>query len=144
MTPTEFFRDLNKNTMSIVEDFYAPDATLVDPLGEIQGAKRIRAYYAYQYNNVLEISWDMEPEIVSGDQRVLFWKMNLRTKNLNGGEPFSVPGSSRFRLDPQGKVLFHQDYFDVGAFVYERVPVLKNVIFYLKSKLKKGLENAEG
>jgi len=93
---------------------------------------------------VLEISWDMEPEIVSGDQRVLFWKMNLRTKNLNGGEPFSVPGSSRFRLDPQGKVLFHQDYFDVGAFVYERVPVLKNVIFYLKSKLKKGLENAEG
>lgn len=140
MTPTEFFHQLNKDTMNLVAEFYAPDATLKDPLGEVHGAAQIRAYYAYQYNNVQEIRWDTEPELVQGDQRVLFWKMHLKSKHLNGGESFTVPGISRFRYDAKGKVSYHEDSFDVGAFVYERVPILKNVIALLKRQMRKGLE----
>jgi hypothetical protein len=35
----------------------------------------------------------------------------------------------------QGKVIYHRDYFDMGAFIYERVPVLDRVIAYVKGKL---------
>jgi ketosteroid isomerase-like protein len=139
MTPTEFFRNLNSTTMSTVLEFYKSDAVFVDPLGKIEGADKIQAYYAYQYKNAQKISWTIEPEIISGKTRVLVWTMHLTAAELNGGKPFDVQGMSRFTVESDGKVSFHQDYFDVGAFVYERVPVLKNIIFFVKDRMKKGL-----
>jgi hypothetical protein len=34
-----------------------------------------------------------------------------------------------------GKVISDRDYFDMGEFIYERVPVLRSVIGYIKRKM---------
>lgn len=141
MTPTEFFKNLNKNTMHLVDEFYAPEAVLVDPMGEIKGSKRIRAYYQHQYQAVTSIAWTTEPEMVDGSQRVLFWTMHLSAPRLNGGKSYDVQGSSRFKLNESGKVVFHQDYFDVGAFVYEKIPVMSTITLFIKNQLLKGVHD---
>jgi hypothetical protein len=141
MTPTEFFHGLNKNTMHLVNKFYASDAVLRDPVGEVRVVERIKAYYAHQYAGAEEISWEIEPEVISGSQVIIAWKMNLKVASLNGGKAFTVPGMSRIFLNEKGQATLHEDYFDVGAFIYERVPVLKNLIAYIKGQLKKGVQN---
>jgi len=140
MKPSEFFKQLNKDSMELVEEFYRPNAVLVDPLGRIEGSKRIRAYYEYQYQNAESISWDIGTEFVSGKEHSFNWTMNLKAAALNGGKEFAVDGMSRLVVEDDGKVSFHQDYFDVGAFLYEKIPVLKNVIYFIKGRMKKGLE----
>ncbi len=143
MSPTYFFKNLNSNTMGSVLEFYKPDAIFVDPMGEVKGAKNIQAYYAYQYKNAEKISWTTEPEIIQGKIHILIWTMHLTASSLNGGKAFDVQGMSRFIIEEDGKASFHQDYFDVGAFVYEKVPVLKNIIFFVKDRMKKGLHEQE-
>jgi hypothetical protein len=42
-------------------------------------------------------------------------------------------GGLRFGAD--GKVIFHQDYFDAGAFLYEKILILGREIRWIKSRL---------
>jgi hypothetical protein len=34
--------------------------------------------------------------------------------------------------------MFHRDYFDLGEFVYERIPVLNSVVKFIKNRMKGG------
>ena len=130
----EFFNGTTKETMSRVDDFYAADALFRDPVGELRGAAAIKAYYARLYENVLSIRFDFESEVVQGDEHVVTWVMRLRHKAIEGGKEISLPGASHVRF-ANGKAVYHRDYFDMGAFVYEHVPVLGAGVRYVKKKV---------
>lgn len=62
--------------------------------------------------------------------------MRLKTPALNSGMTFSVDGSSLIEFSgPEGKAISHRDYFDMGEFVYERIPILKLIIQAIKKRL---------
>ena len=63
----------------------------------------------------------------------LEWKMHLKTKALNGGKEMTVDGMSLVTFGSQGKAISHRDYFDMGEFVYEKIPVLKASLVSLKT-----------
>lgn len=130
----DFFNGTTKETMSRVDDFYAKDALFRDPVGEIRGAAAIKAYYARLYENVLSIRFDFESEIVQGDEHVVTWVMTMRHKAIEGGKEVSLPGASHIRFS-NGKAVYHRDYFDMGAFVYEHIPVLGAGVRYVKKKV---------
>ena len=81
--------------------------------------------------------FDFDRQLVSGNEEVLFWTMTLKSKNLNSGKEYSVTGNSHmiFSTSTQ-KCIYHRDYFDMGAFVYERLSILKSVIGFIKDRMK--------
>lgn len=40
------------------------------------------------------------------------------------------------RFDDQGKIVFHQDYWDAGSVVYERVPVVGWFVRKIKARVR--------
>ena len=138
MSGKEFFLKLNKDTMGIVAEFYAPEAVLIDPVGQESGSHKIRAYYEHQYKNLKEIHWDFSKQIIQGRTEILEWQMTIRHPALNGGDRFTVPGSSIIEFDVSGRAVKHHDYFDMGAFVYERIPGFRFIINFIKRRLQAG------
>ncbi|MEO5668033.1 MAG: nuclear transport factor 2 family protein [Bdellovibrionota bacterium] len=134
LTPQEFFSRLNKNTMPLVNEFYAMDAHFQDPTVDLMGADRIRAHYAHQYEGLEFIKWDFGHESIDGERHVLPWKMTLKHPGLNGGEEYAVDGISVIDMRA-GKAFYHRDYFDMGAFVYERIPVMRTLVKFLKGRM---------
>ena len=135
-----FFQKLDKNSMSLVSEFYSTDAEFIDPIGKMKGAAALKKYYEGLYENAEEIRFDFSNVYESGNTVVGIWSMTLKTKKLNGGEPYTVDGNSVVTFDPAtGKAIYHRDYFDMGAFVYEKVPVVGFVI----RKLRENLEHKE-
>ena len=48
----------------------------------------------------------------------------------------AVDGISTIRFGgKEGKAVYHRDYYDMGEFVYERIPVVKNIIKLIKKKM---------
>jgi hypothetical protein len=89
------------------------------------------------YKKVDSVRFEFERQIRNGNEEVLFWNMILKTPNLNGGKEFGVTGNSHFTFSAQTqKCIYHRDYFDMGDFIYERVPILKSIVKYLKNRLK--------
>lgn len=129
------FQNLNKDSMHLVEEFYAKDAEFVDPIESMKGADKIKAYYTNMYQNVKSIDFKFSHFIESGDSVAAIWKMTLVTEKLNGGEPIVVDGNSIIRFQ-DGKAVYHRDYFDMGAFIYENVPVLGFIVKKIKERFK--------
>lgn len=131
------FQKLDKNHLSLIEEFYDPNIEFQDPVHAISGVQAIKAYYAGLYENVSSIRFEFTHTLADKDNVVLVWKMFLVTKSLNGGKEFSVDGSSFIQFNPKnGKAIYHRDYFDMGEFIYERVPVLRSIIKSIKNRMK--------
>jgi len=133
----DFFTQLNSQSMHLIEEFYDEKIVFVDPLGQHSGQASIKEYYTKLYKGAEYVRFEFEDQIKQENSEVLFWKMTLKSPNLNGGNEYTVPGNSHFVFSPTTqKCVYHRDYFDMGDFVYERVPILKSIIRFVKSKLK--------
>ena len=131
-----FFEKLTKDNMTLVDEFYHPQVDFIDPVGSIKGSEKIKQYYGHMYQNVKSIKFDFTEFHEAGNHVTAIWKMTLETEKLNGGEPFSVDGNSVIKFDENGKAVYHRDYFDMGSFIYERIPVVGFVIKKIKARLK--------
>lgn len=130
------FNEVRADNLHILDGFYAPDTQFVDPLGVHQGLEAVKKYYANLYTNVTEIHFDFLDTYSDGNRHVLVWKMFLRAKGLNNGEVMTLDGTSIIRFDERNLVVYHRDYFDMGEFIYEKVPVLRWIIGKVKQRLK--------
>jgi len=132
-----FFEKLSVHSLENVDSFYAEDVRFEDPMVSFAGRDRMRAYYAHIYRNDPTLRWEF-PEVIGeppSRTRALVWVMHMEVDGLNGGRPIAVPGVSRLVFDADDCCVYHRDYFDMGAFVYENVPVLRGIIGFVKKKL---------
>ena len=132
----KFFNEFSYDKIDLADTFYAEDVVFEDPLGKITGLKDLKKYYAGLYKNVISIRFEFSSVIRQGDEEVGIWVMYLKAKSLNGGEEIALKGNSHVRYNAEGKAIYHRDYFDMGEFIYEHVPVLGSIIRVVKGKLK--------
>ena len=62
------------------------------------------------------------------------WTMFLRHPKLRSGETIRVEGASYLKTR-NGRIYYHRDYFDMGAMLYEHLPLLGRVVNTIKHKL---------
>ncbi len=122
--------------MNLVAEFYDAQVVFQDPIHQVHGVEKMRDYYAHLYKSAQAIRFEYQQALESEQTVTLVWKMFLTTASLNSGREFAVEGVSVITFGgSEGKAIRHRDYFDLGAFIYEQVPVLGSLIRYIKGKL---------
>ena len=59
--------------------------------------------------------------------------MSYSHKRLNSAQPIQVQGHSLLKM-ADDKVIYHRDYVDLGAMLYEHIPLLGKVIRTIKAR----------
>ena len=129
------FNQLNNSNLELLDEIYTLDVTFRDPVHALDGLPALRDYYARLYNGVVSCRFEFEAEILEGQQGMLVWLMQFQHTRFRPGETLELRGVSHLRFLEDGRVNYHRDYFDMGEFIYERVPVLGSVIRLIKSRL---------
>lgn len=130
------FNTLRADNLHILDNFYHPELTFTDPVGSLTGLKAMKDYYRTMYENVQDIKFHFHHMVEEDNNIMVTWTMDLRADGLNGGEMVKVAGVSHVVFDERTNlVISHRDYFDMGEFVYETVPILGSIIRYIKKKL---------
>ena len=129
------FNQLNRNNLSLLEEMYTPDVKFRDPVHTLDGLPALRDYYARLYDGVVSCHFDFEAEVIQGRQGMLVWIMRFQHARFRRGEMLELRGVSHLRFLDDGRVNDHRDYFDMGEFIYERVPVLGRIIRAIKNRL---------
>jgi len=129
------YRELNKDNLDMLELIYHPDIRFIDPVHEITGLNRMKSYFASLYQNVNSIRFEFTSRIQQDDNIALEWLMSIAHPRLNRGRMFMVNGMSRLHTTDSGLVDLHRDYFDLGAMLYEHLPLLGTVVINLKRRL---------
>lgn len=139
-----FYDKLDKSCTKNLYKIYTQDVSFADPLHRIDGLAALEAYFAALYENVTACRFDFHERQRLGDVAFVTWTMTLAHHRLAGGKEITVEGASRlvFAGDGSGRVCEHRDYFDAGALLYERLPLLGPLIRWLKRRAAGGGEAA--
>lgn len=126
----EFVRE---NTAKV----YSADAYLNDTLVTHRGPEQIMAYFHNTADTMTSYQVTIDDTASSGAEHYVRWTMVFSAPKLNGGKPVESVGMSHIRLNPEGKVVMHQDFWDSGTNIYGQIPVLGGVIESIRRRFEK-------
>jgi hypothetical protein len=133
----KFFADFSPAKIDILlAQTYAPNAWFNDTLKTIHGLDAMRTYLRHSAEAVENCSVEVKEHLHNdrGDYYVR-WVMIIRFKRFKKGQDTKTIGMSHLRFDREGKVCFHQDYWDSTAGIFEHVPLLGWMIRKIKARL---------
>lgn len=132
-----FFNKLDKTCTRSLDQFYTDDVVFIDPLHRIEGISALKQYFFILYENVTACRFQFHERVRDGDKAFVTWTMTLVHHRLARGQEVAVEGCSQltFASDGSGRVARHRDYFDVGAMLYEQLPLIGAVVRRIKRQL---------
>jgi hypothetical protein len=114
------------------KNLYAKDAFFKDGYKEVKGVEAIETYFIATTKAIVSCTFDITDVSVHDGNYYFRWIMKLTIKR-DKDNPMEQIGMSHVRFGPDGKVLFHADYWDTSI-VFERAPVLGAVIRWAKEQ----------
>ncbi|MDN3651929.1 nuclear transport factor 2 family protein [Thalassotalea ponticola] len=129
----QVYESLGVDNLENLNDIYDTDVAFEDPMHKVQGFDNLQHYFDALYTNLSECRFTIDNVIANQDQAALYWHMVYTHPKLNGGKPVSVEGHSHLKA-ANDKVIYHRDYVDVGAMLYEHIPVVGRMIKAIKKR----------
>ena len=115
---------------------YAENAYLDDTLVTHYGPEEIKNYFMATAETMTSFDLKILDTARSGPDHYIRWEMIFAAPKLSGGEPIHSVGVSQVRFDADGKVAFHQDFWDSGKHIYGQIPVVGGLISLIRNRLK--------
>lgn len=131
----QFYSDFKTADLAKLDDLYAPGVQFRDPVREIVGIAELRRYFSASREHVAECGFDFVNRLSDDGQCFFQWRMHYRHPRLAGGKPLFLRGMSHIHFF-EDRILEHSDIYDMGAMLYEHVPVLRTGVRLLKQRLE--------
>lgn len=130
------YQNLSKDNLHTLHDIYHNDIVFEDPLHKVENLTNFVAYFEDLYTNVTTCTFDITHTILSANEAAIYWEMKYQHPKLNSGNTISVIGHSHLKVKDH-KVIYHRDYLDLGAMLYEHIPLIGGVVRFLKHRISK-------
>ena len=127
-----FYRDLSKLKLDDIETVYTPNIQFRDPATRIRGIEGLYTYLDNSCKPLLDGRFEYLDELVTQERAYIKWKLHFRHPRL-GAKPIIVRGISHIHFNDL--IHFHEDVYDLGALLYDHVPVLGRATHWLKARL---------
>ena len=114
-------------------ELYAHNAYYRDSLTEMQGIENIESYLIQGTHIMHALAFDLQDVAVHDGNYYFRWITRFSHK-LNKDKVTHLPGISHVRFNKEGKIIFHQDFWDAGV-IYERLPIIGFFIRWLKKRM---------
>jgi hypothetical protein len=127
------YQKLSKESLKLLDTIYHENVTFTDPLHTVEGFDDLYQYFQNLYQNLTSCKFVIDEVIWQDSQASLFWTMTYQHPKLNKGKMVTVVGTSHIKGEG-GKVIYHRDFLDLGAMLYEQIPLLGNLTKWIKTK----------
>ena len=131
-----FFGDFKEEHIKTnIRSVYAPDVWFNDTLKSLRGVDAVEKYLVETSRAVESCTVDIDEVAPAPSGVYVRWRMHIRFKKFKAGETQSSIGVTLIRFDKEGRIAYHQDYWDSGSNLFEKVPVLGAGIRAVKARL---------
>ncbi len=131
---TDFYRTLNMDSLQVLDQVYHSEVTFKDPVTSHQGILALNGYFKNLLAGCEQCSFQTHDQQFTDLRGFVDWTMTFRSPRLNGGRSIDVDGSSVLRIRDD-RIDYQRDYYDLGAMVYEQLPVLGSVIRHIRGRM---------
>ena len=127
-----YFRVLHEADLARLRDLYSDQVVFKDPVHEMRGLVELEDYFTSLCSDLSECRFEYLDEMLSEQSAYVKWIMHFKHPRL-GNRLISVRGVSHLKLGE--KIEYHEDFYDMGAMLYEQLPLLGNVTRWLRLRL---------
>ncbi len=128
-----FYESFDPSDVQLIDKIYDRDVVFRDPLHEIEGLVSMHDYFSNMLKAIDYCKFSFGDELIGDNKAYLSWKMYFRHKQLNQGNEIVLRGVSHLEFGE--KVVYHEDFYDMGAMVYEHTPVFGRAVAWLKGRI---------
>ena len=118
----DFYEHLTPESMARFGNYYSDDAYFKDPFNEVRGLVAIRRIFLHMFEQVAEPRFVVLEQVVDGNRAVLVWEFRYRSRTRGPVGTEVIRGVSHLRLDAEGMVNWHRDYWDAAEELYAKLP----------------------
>lgn len=130
-----FYETITPESLESIDKLYAPQAEFRDPFNHVHGVMAIRRIFEHMFLSVDTPQFRVVNTIAQGDQAFLVWVFRFR-RSGSKQEWLQIDGGSHVFFDTSGRVMKHRDYWDAAEELYEKFPVLGQLLRLLKRRLR--------
>ncbi len=127
-----YFRILHESDLSELRELYSDQIIFKDPVHEIRGLVELEDYFTSMCADLTDCRFEYLDEAVTESTAYIKWIMHFKHPRL-GNRLISVRGVSHLKIGD--KIDYHEDFYDMGAMLYEQLPLLGNVTRWLRLRL---------
>jgi SnoaL-like domain len=131
-----FYSDFAKADLSKLGQLYEQDVNFVDPVQAIRGLPALTAYFEDSREHLYFCNFEFDGRAIDGNRAFFQWQMAYAHPRLASGRPQRIRGCSSLMVEE--KVVYHEDFYDLGAMLYDHIPVLGWATRRIKQNLAKG------
>lgn len=128
-----FYAHFSADDLGQLDDIYTQDAEFRDPVHTLHGLLALKGYLRRMGANLLTYHMRYLDEQVEPDSAWLHWELDFAHRQLRNGQTITVRGMTRVRFT--GKVYYHEDCYDLGALLYEHLPILGRLVRALRLRM---------
>ena len=129
-----FFEQLQPDDVAHMGRLYGEHAYFRDPFNEVRGLAGVQRVFTHMFERLDSPRFRVRDAFAEGEQAFLTWDFVFRTRGSERER--SIHGSSHLRFAPDGKVIYHRDYWDAAEELWETVPLLGGLLRWLKKRLR--------
>ncbi len=130
----DFFETLQPASVQRMGEFYTVDAYFKDPFNEVRGLADVQRIFSHMYVALHEPHFVVTNTVQQGDQCFIVWDFKFRFKRFDTVTVQTVRGCSHLQLASDGRIAFHRDYWDAAEELYEKLPVVRVLMRWLKRR----------
>ncbi|MEM7043422.1 MAG: nuclear transport factor 2 family protein [Pseudomonadota bacterium] len=129
-----FYQHLGRGSVDELDDVYDEQIVFIDPVADHTGLTSLKVYFQNLMQNCRSCSFDMTIHRLSPSVAFVTWTMSFEHAHLRSGKPILVDGVSQLSI-ADDKIVMQRDYYDMGAMIYENVPLLGIVVAGLRRRM---------
>jgi hypothetical protein len=129
-----FFEKIDKNTsIEAYKEFFDANSYFEDPFQKVYGINKIYNIFEDMYAKFYNPRFEVQEVVSQGS--IAYIKWNFIFQMDKNSDVTSFEGVSRVEFHTNAKVKSHVDFWDAGANVYEKIPLLGSIIRMIKRKI---------
>jgi hypothetical protein len=129
----DFYRDPNVVNLDGIDRLYTQDVEFHDPVHSIHGRLALKNYLKKLFTDNSDIQFTYLDDLISENSATITWQMRFSHKRLNKGRAIDLKGVTLIRFTE--RIYFHEDYYDLGAMLYQHIPVIGFLIRLVNRRL---------
>lgn len=136
-TYCHFFENLSRDT-PLTEYYKIFDVNVYfkDPIHEFYNLSKLYNLFQEMFNSFERPQFRVINALSDKNTLFLKWRFSYQQDN----QEITFIGMSHVIFNQEGKAISHIDYWDAGENIYEKLPILGNLIRFIKEKM--GTQNA--
>lgn len=128
-----FYENFSADNLARLDELYTQDIEFLDPVHRVEGILSLKHYMKKMATSLTHYRIRYLDVLAGENTAYLTWEMDFAHPRIKGGEVITIRGMSQLKFTH--KIYFHEDSYDLGAMLYDNLPVLGGITRALKSRM---------